>query len=166
MLREASKFGRFLFTDSKMPLKLRHQWRETWSFSTSVFPDSDSTCTAHLRCLHLSLNSCLELVQLPVSHNTILILLKLQEASRLNLSSNMQMHFAFESHIYSSSSMTTYVFPIYQTLFLFLIYANDFWTCTHMYIYIQNTTGHEVLSDSHKYFTFVSYIYSFTSMIF
>ena len=35
----------------------------------------------------------------------------------------------------------------------------------HTCVSIQNNIAYEVLSDSHKYFTFVSHISSFTSMI-
>ena len=35
----------------------------------------------------------------------------------------------------------------------------------HTSVSLQNTNGHEVLSDNHKYFTFISHIFSSTSMI-
>ena len=35
----------------------------------------------------------------------------------------------------------------------------------HTCVSVQNTYAHEVLCDSHKYFTFVSHICPFTSMI-
>ena len=33
------------------------------------------------------------------------------------------------------SSITTYVFLVWQTYFFFFIYANNFWNCTHIGIY-------------------------------
>ena len=75
----------------------------------------------------------------------------------------MYMHYGFGNHIYSFSSTITCVFLVLQTYFP-LIYANNFWNCSHMYIH-QNTNAHEGLCHSHTYFTFVSHTGSFTSMI-
>ena len=82
----------------------------------------------------------------------------------LGLSSNMHMYFALDNYIYSFSSMSTYVFFVWHTNSLFLFMSVTFeivQTC----ISIQNTNAHEMLGDSHKYFTFVSHAFSFTSMI-
>ena len=63
----------------------------------------------------------------------------------------MHMYCAFDNHIYSFLFMTTYVFPVWQTYFFFLIYANKF-EIVHTCASIQNTSNpHEVFSDSHKY---------------
>ena len=42
------------------------------------------------------------------------------------LNSNMQMYYVFGNHIYSLSSMTTYVFFVWQIYFVLCIYANNF----------------------------------------
>ena len=47
------------------------------------------------------------------------------------LSSNKDMYHAFCKHINSLSSMTTYVLLVWQTYFVFCIYANNFGNCTH-----------------------------------
>ena len=51
--------------------------------------------------------------------------------------------------------MTTYVFLAWNAYFLFLIYTNTV-EIVHTCVCIQNTNVHEVLSDSLKYYTFVS----------
>ena len=51
------------------------------------------------------------------------------------LSGNMCMYYAFDSHINSFLSMTTNIFLVWQTYFSFLIYAFNFENYTHMYIY-------------------------------
>ena len=70
----------------------------------------------------------------------------------------MYMYYVFDSHIYSFSSVTTYIFPIWQAYFFFFIYANNF-KIVHTCVSIWNTSAHELLSDSHKYFTSVSHIF-------
>ena len=52
----------------------------------------------------------------------------------VELSSNMSLCYAYGNNIYSLSSITTYVFLVWQTYFVFCIYANSFGNCTHMYI--------------------------------
>ena len=37
----------------------------------------------------------------------------------------MHMYYAFDNHIYSFSSMTTYVFAVWQTSFFSLNYVNN-----------------------------------------
>ena len=44
-------------------------------------------------------------------------------------------HFTFGNHSCSLTSINTYRFFVWQTYFLFLIYANMFWNYTHVYIY-------------------------------
>ena len=70
----------------------------------------------------------------------------------------MHMYYAYDNHIYSFSSITTYVFLDWQTFFFFLIYADTF-EIVHTSLCIQNTNAYKVLTDSHKYFTFVSHIF-------
>ena len=41
-------------------------------------------------------------------------------------------------YIYSFSSMTTYLFPVWQTYFFFFIYANNFWNCANICIYTKH----------------------------
>ena len=50
------------------------------------------------------------------------------------LSCNMQMYYAFGNHIYSLSSMTTYIFLAWQTYFIFCINTNNIENCSHMCI--------------------------------
>ena len=52
-----------------------------------------------------------------------------------SVSSNMHMYYAFDNLIYSFSSITTYVFPVWQTYFFFLIYPNNVSNGIHMYLY-------------------------------
>ena len=80
------------------------------------------------------------------------------------LSSNMHMYYVFGTHIYFFSSMTTYVFFVWQTDFCSLFMPRTF-KIVHTCVSIQNTNVHEVLNDRLKYFTFVSHICSFTSMV-
>ena len=75
------------------------------------------------------------------------------------LISNMHIFYVFDKHIYFLTSMTTYIFLVWKTYFVFCIYANNLGNCTHVY------NAHEVKVDSLKYFTFVSSMFSFTSMI-
>ena len=49
------------------------------------------------------------------------------------LSSNMHMDYAFGNHTYSLPSMTTYVFLVWHTYFVFCIYTKNFGNCTHVY---------------------------------
>ena len=79
------------------------------------------------------------------------------------LSSNMHMYYAFDKHIYSFSSMSAYIFPVWQAYFFFLIYASTF-EIVHTCVSVKNTKGHKVLSDRNKYFTFVNHTCYFTSM--
>ena len=74
------------------------------------------------------------------------------------------MYFAFGNHSSSFSSMTTYIFLVWHTYFSFLICPITY-GIVHTGVSIQNTKGHEVLSDSRKYFTLESHIHSFISMI-
>ena len=50
-------------------------------------------------------------------------------------SSNMNMYYAFDNHIYSFLPIITYVFLVWQTWFPLLIYANKLSNVTHMYLY-------------------------------
>ena len=61
-------------------------------------------------------------------------------------------------------SVATYAFPVWQPCF-FSPFMPITFEIVHTCVSIQSTNAHEVLSDSHKYFTFVSHILSFTSMI-
>ena len=75
------------------------------------------------------------------------------------------MFYALDSHFYSFSFITTYVFLILQRyFFLVLIYANTF-EIVHTCVCIKNANACEVLSNSLKYYTFVGNICSFTSMV-
>ena len=77
--------------------------------------------------------------------------------------------YLFKGHIHFilqmlSHLMTTYVLLIWQTYSFSLnmpITVEFVQTC----VPIPNTTAHDVLSASHKYFTFVSHISSFTFII-
>ena len=51
------------------------------------------------------------------------------------LSSDMHKFYAFNSHIYLFSFMTTYIFLVLQIYYFFLRYANNFGNCKHMHIY-------------------------------
>ena len=62
----------------------------------------------------------------------------------------MYMYYATGTHIHSFSSMTTYVFIVWQINFPFLIYANNF-EVEHMCKFIQNTNAHDVSSDNNKF---------------
>ena len=82
------------------------------------------------------------------------------------LSSNMHMCYEFGNYIYSSSSMTTCIFLVWQTYFVFFsLFMPMTFEILHTCISIQNTNDHEVLDDGYKYFGLVSHIFSFTSMI-
>ena len=73
------------------------------------------------------------------------------------------MYYALGNHIYSFSSMTTCIpclADVYFSLFMSITFE-VVQTC----VSIQNTVAHEWLSDSNKYFTFVSHICSLPSMI-
>ena len=50
------------------------------------------------------------------------------------LCSNMHMYYEFCNDIYSSSAITTYALLVWQTYFVFCIYANNFGNCTHMHM--------------------------------
>ena len=47
-------------------------------------------------------------------------------------SSNMQMYYTFGNHIYSLSSMTTFIFLVWKTYFYFLYFGNNYRHCTLM----------------------------------
>ena len=66
------------------------------------------------------------------------------------LSSNNRICYEFGSFINPFSSMTTYVFLVWQTYFFFLIYANTFWKL-YTHVVIQNIIAHEVVGDNPKY---------------
>ena len=53
----------------------------------------------------------------------------------IELSSNVHRYYAFDNHIYYFSCMTSYVLLVWQAYFCFLMYANNFWNCWHMYLY-------------------------------
>ena len=63
----------------------------------------------------------------------------------------------------------SHLWPLMYSLFGRHISFSSFTPITfeiiHTCVSIQNTNAHEFLSDSHKYFTFVSHTCSFTSMI-
>ena len=59
--------------------------------------------------------------------------------------------------------MITNPFFVCQTYF-FIIYANIL-EIVYTFVSIYNANGYEVLRDGHKYFTFRSPSYAFTSMI-
>ena len=73
-------------------------------------------------------------------------------------------YFTFGTHMCSFTFMTTYQFLVSHTYFFFLIYAHIFWNCKHLY-------KNKILmvikcyAENLKYFTFVSHISSFTSML-
>ena len=67
----------------------------------------------------------------------------------------MHMDYAFDNHIYSFSSMTTYAFPVWQTYF-FPSFMPITFEIIHKCVSIQNTNAHEVLNDSHN----ISHLYA------
>ena len=81
------------------------------------------------------------------------------------LSSYMHMNYAYDNHIYLFFLIYNHIcIPFLTDIFLVLIMPITF-EIVHICISIQNTHAHEVLGDSHKYFTFVSHICSSTPMI-
>ena len=75
----------------------------------------------------------------------------------------MHIYCPFGSHIYSLSSMTTYVLLVWQAHISFsLLMPINATADTCLPI---NTNGHEVLGDSNNYVTFVSHTFSITCMI-
>ena len=56
-------------------------------------------------------------------------------------------NYAFDIHIYSFSPTTAYVFPVWQTHYISSFMPIHF-DIVHT-VFIQNTSAHEVLSNSH-----------------
>ena len=79
--------------------------------------------------------------------NNIFVLAMISTSTSVSfeLSSNMHMYYAFGNHIWSLSQMSTCVFFVWQTCFVFCIYANNFENCTHLY------NGHGVLTVTNTY---------------
>ena len=75
---------------------------------------------------------------------------------------NSYKHFTCVCNTCLSTSMITYRLLVLQIYFL--THANIFWN-VHTCVYIPNTNVHKVLSSQQWYFTIVSHICSFTSMI-
>ena len=71
----------------------------------------------------------------------------------------MHLYYAFGSDIYSFSSVSTYVFLVWQ-IYFFVLYIPITFEILHICISIPNTNDHEMLGDSHKYFTIESQIFS------
>ena len=74
----------------------------------------------------------------------------ISEPVGFELSSYIHMQCSFGNHIYSLSSMNTYVFLLWQTYSIFCVYANNFGNCTHLCIMPM-----KCYVDSLKSFTFL-----------
>ena len=86
-----------------------------------------------------------------------------KEPVGFEFSIDMHMFYVIGNCIYSFSSrpFMYYLFGRHPSFPLFMPVTLEI---VHISVSIQNTNIHEVLGDSHKYFTFASYICPFTSM--
>ena len=58
---------------------------------------------------------------------------KISKQIGFELSSHMHMYYAFGNYIYCFSSVTMYVFLVWQTYFVSITYVNYLGNCTHVY---------------------------------
>ena len=79
-------------------------------------------------------------------------------------SSIMHMYNAFDNHIYSFSSMIL-MYYMYSRHISFSLFIPITFEIVHTFVSIQNANTHDMLCYNHKYFTFLSHILSFTSII-
>ena len=76
------------------------------------------------------------------------------------LSSNMHMYYASDNHITDGlSHLWLLMYSLFGRPISFPSYLPIMFYVVHTCVLIINTNTHKVLSDSHKYFTFVSHIF-------
>ena len=98
---------------------ISHKWQMLWS---------NMPATLHM--------------YVPLHINSTLLHIQVKQASQYAV----DMHYVFDIHIYSLSSMTSYIFLVWPTWFIFCIYTNNLGNCIHDY------NAHEVLKASVFYF--------------